>query len=109
MVEGNLSDREKAGLLGFDDSRKMDDYDMEFYELLWATKPPKPMEMDDRIRRAIVRFVTNAWDQHLQACSAQSLDEDTTGRSAMNIAFLKGYELGRKLQRPLDSNQEEPK
>jgi len=108
MAGEDLTRFEKAALLAFKDSRKRGDYDVKFYELLWATEAPQALELDEQIRRAITQFVTEAWNRHLEVSRAQNLDGDATAKSAMTIALLKGYELGRKLQRPLTSNQAAP-
>lgn len=105
MANGDLTKLEMAGLTAFKDSRQSDDYDTEFYQLLLAIAPPDILEMDERIRRAITKYIKEAWEEHLVGCFAEGLDEGCTGRAAMNISFLIGYELGRELQRPLTSNQ----
>ena len=105
MAEEELTRFEKAGLRAFKDSRKRGEYDKQFYELLWATEIPQMLELDEQIRRAITKFITEAWDRHLEIGRTQNIDEDSNAQSAMTIALLKGYELGRKLRRPLTAKR----
>ncbi len=86
MMEEELTQRDKAILLGNIDGRSRDDYDQHFYEAMNRIPPLGIEEVDDRIRRAILQYI-----------EASKVDN---GGFVM-MGFLHGYMVGRKLRRDI--------
>jgi len=106
MVEGKLSKFERARLLAIKDHFNSDNYDEEFYKLLHTTVIPGLLELDERIRRAIVKFTTEVWGQQLKMSRALNIDDTSIVLGAITEALLQGYEVGRKRRRPLTTKRE---
>lgn len=92
-MEENLTQRDRALLLGVVDGTNKDDYDREFYEKMKEIPPLGVEEVDDQVRRAIVRFVT---DVKGEASKAEN-------GGFVILGFLHGYQVGRKLKRDITS------
>ena len=90
-MEENLTRRDRAILLGTVDRRSKDDYDREFYEKMKEIPPLGVEEVDDQVRRAIVRFVTDVKGE---------VSEEENGGFVI-LGFLHGYQVGRKLKRDI--------
>jgi len=90
MVD-ELTQRDKAILLGNMDSTSADDYDRQFYEKMKEVAPLHPEEVDDGVRRAILRFIMDGKGEASKA--------DNGGFVMMG--FLHGYMVGRKLRRDI--------
>jgi len=86
-----LTREEKATLLGIMDGKNKDDYDREFYETMHQVRPPAPEEVDDRVCRAIFRYIS-------EGTGPASYEEN--GGLVM-IGFIHGYMVGRKLKRDI--------
>lgn len=80
----NLTPQDKAILLGVVDAKGIDDYDHEFYETMLQVSPLSVEEVDDRVRRAIVRYTTG-----------------TVNGGFVMMGFMHGYMVGRKLKRDI--------
>ncbi len=101
MAKDELNHSEKAGLLAVKDLANPDHYDKEFYKLLSTQTFPGVLEIDDQIRPAIVKFIHKERESlHLESEQPQIISPGTV-ETAMTMALLRGYELGRKLRRPL--------
>jgi len=90
-MEENLTQRDKAILLGNIDGRSKDDYDREFYEKMKEIPPLGIDEVDERVRRAILRFIMDG--------KGEASKEDNGGFVIMG--FIHGYMVGRKLKRDI--------
>lgn len=104
MANEQLTQFEKASFLGIKDVCYPDNYDREFYDFLWAQKVPDLLQIEDKLRPAIARFIREYWGELQPVLSGLNLSQDTLVESAMICAFLKGYELGRTRGRPLAIN-----
>jgi len=94
MEKDELTLDEKATLLGHVDARLCADYDDDFYNDLCSTNTPIIDEVNDRSRRAIVKYITAMWHDYKDVST--EFDDDTKFMAALTEALLKGYELGRK-------------
>jgi hypothetical protein len=90
-MDEKLTQREQAGLLGIVDGTNKDDYDQHFYEAMNEIPPLSPEEIDDRVRRAIFRYITKG--------KGDSSKEGIGGYIMMG--FIHGYMVGRKLKRDI--------
>lgn len=86
-----LTSRDKVTLLANLDARNLDDYDQKFYKAMKEIPPLGPDEIDDRVRRAIFRFITEVVDPASQG---------DPGRLVM-IGFLHGYMVAQQLKRDI--------
>lgn len=96
-----LNQFEKAGLLAIKDHYSQDGYDKEFYRLLQTTEGPHILIIEERIRQAITKFIPEYRDHLESMMSSMSIDKESIIQAVMTCSLLKGYELGRKLRRPL--------
>lgn len=101
MAEDELTGSEKAALLAHVDLLNPDDYDKEFYEALKSIKFPGPDNVDDRLRRAIKKFVTEDFTETIGGLLAIEDRPIPAILAIITSCLLRGYELGRKLHRPL--------
>jgi len=109
MAEDELTHSEKVTLIANIDARQQDDYDEVFYELLMSQRTLGVLEVDDRIRRAITKFARN-YSQHLiNDIFEADVSLARVSEVSLTVGFLRGYELGRKLCRPLALKETEPK
>ena len=90
-MNDELTGREKSVLLGEMDGRGRDDYDRAFYEAMYRTAPLRPEDVDDRIRRAIIRFIQDG--------KGPASESDVGGLVMMGFAH--GYMVGRKLRKDI--------
>ena len=109
MTEDELTHAEKVTLISNMDAREQDDYDEEFYKLLRSQTSPDLIEIDARIRRAITKFIGDCAERWGNDPYTTEENRYVTFRTALTIGLLIGYELGRKLQRPLTLKETEPK
>lgn len=86
-----LTPQDKARLLGVTDGKGVDDYDREFYETMRQVSPLDVDEVDDRVCRAIFRYISDG--------TGPASHEDNGGFVMMG--FLHGYMVGRKLKRDI--------
>jgi len=105
MAKEELTRFEKAGLLAIKDFLSRDNYDKGFYELLCTTKIPSLLELDDAIRPAIVRFIVKFWEQEREGALPAGCNNEDQIKGALTLTLLIGYELGRKLRRPLTAKR----
>lgn len=91
MMEEKLTQRDKAILLGNIDGRSKDDYDREFYEKMREIPPLGVDEVDDQVRRAILRFIADGKSE---------ASKPPNGGYVM-MGFMHGYMVGRKLRRDI--------
>lgn len=89
-----------AFLLATGDIKLKNDYDKDFYNELSRIKPPALESLDDRIRRAIIKYVETLWHD-FKGIATEDLHSDELLLAAMTESVLRGYELGRKLKRPI--------
>ena len=99
MEKDELTLDEKATLLGHVDVRLRADYDDDFYNDLCSTNIPILDEVNDRSRRAIIKYVTAMWHDYKD--DSPEFDNDTKFLAALTEALIKGYELGRKRKLPI--------
>jgi hypothetical protein len=101
MTEDKLTQEEKVTLLAIKDMADLDNYDEEFYKLVKAQSYPSVPEVDDRIRRAIFKFISSYSQTIAEVRRTGGVTQDEAIATALTVCLLKGYELGRKLRRPL--------
>jgi len=109
MFEHELTQSEKVKLVATLDRHNSEDFDQEFFQELMSCDIPLPDELDDRIRRAIKKFT----DILVASTKKDSLPLEGIPWGVIGgvliQSLLVGYELGRKLRRPLTANESEPK
>ena len=105
MANDELNPFEKSGLLAVKDLTNPDHYDEEFYKLLSTQKFPGVLELDDQIRPAIMKFIKEAWESLHWKFEQSGAISPAAVLTAMTEALLTGYELGRKLRRPLTAKR----
>jgi len=88
-MEEKLTQREKAGLLGSVDNTNPEDYDRQFYEAMNETPVPHVEELDDRVRRAILRYIASGKGESSKADNG----------AFVLMGFIHGYQVGRKLKK----------
>lgn len=89
-----LSVNEKARILGVTDGksvRKDTGYDQDFYEAMKRISPLRTEEVDDRVRRAILRYVTDG---------EGDASKPENGGLVM-MGFIHGYQVALELQRDI--------
>jgi hypothetical protein len=80
-----LTSQDKTRLLGITDGKgKGNDYDREFYETMRQVSPLGVDEVDDRVRRAILRYISDG--------TGPASHEDNGGFVIMG--FVHGYMVG---------------
>ena len=89
-MDGNLIEQDRAILLGTEDGLTYS-YDHEFYEKMKEIAPLHVEDVDDGVRRAILRFILDG--------SGQASKPENGGLVMMG--FLHGYQIGRKLKRDI--------
>ena len=104
MAEDKLTGAEKAALLAHVDLLNPDDYDKEFYEALKSVEFPGPDNVDDRLRRAIKKFVAEDFTETIGRLLATGEPPIPAIMAIITSCLLRGYELGRKLHRPLTAS-----
>ncbi|MBA7468302.1 hypothetical protein ES707_03545 [subsurface metagenome] len=101
MANDELNPFEKIGLQMAKDLTNPDHYDEEFYKLLSTQRIPRVLEIDDQIRTAIVKFIKETWESLHWKFDQPEILNLAAVMTAMTQALITGYELGRKLRRPL--------
>ncbi len=89
-----LTGQDKAKLLGVTDGKAVgggNGYDQAFYEAMKRTAPLPLEEVDDQVRRAILRFIADG--------KGEASKPDNGGFVMMG--FVHGYMVGRKLRRDI--------
>lgn len=87
-----LTPQDKAKLLGAQDARNLDDgYDRKFYEAMRRIPPLGLDEIDDQVRRAILRYIQDG--------TGEASKPENGGLVMMGFAH--GYMVGRKLKRDI--------
>jgi len=87
----HLSEKEKLILLAEMDGRNLDEYDRSFYEAMYRSPGVQPSEIEDGVRRAVLRFIAD---------SGPEVSDPSVGGYIM-MAFCHGYLVGRKLRRDI--------
>ena len=90
-MNDELNDKEKAQLLGSVDGHAPDDYDRDFYEAMYRTAPLTPEDLDDRVRRAIFRFISDG----------RGIASRPENGGLVLLGFAHGYMVGRKIRRDI--------
>jgi len=90
-VKDRIADAMIAGLT---DSMNPESYDEEFYKTMLEVMPLDIGEVDARVRRAIVKFVSVA-------------TIETTKVSSAVVGFLHGYQVAMKLKRDIEQKGSE--
>jgi len=86
-----LTERDKAILLGNVDRRNVEnEYDRDFYEAMHQTHPLNLDEIDDLVRRAVLRYMADGQNETVKA----------NGGWVM-MGFFHGYMVGRKLRKDI--------
>lgn len=88
-----LSQQDKMKLLGTLDGKAVgsdNDYDQAFYGAMQRTPPLGVEEVDDQVRRAILRYIADSKKESVKA----------NGNYIM-MGFVHGYMVGRKLRRDI--------
>ena len=106
MPKKKLTSEEKATLLAIVDSTCRDDYDEEFYELLLKPDVPKIEDLDDRIRRAITKFVSGYYENVMMYLLEDTSPDEAAIKAGLATCLLRGYKLGKELRRPLTTKRE---
>jgi len=109
MSGHELTQFEKVKLLATLDAHNYEDFDKEFFQELEGCDIPLPDEVDARIRRAIFKF-TDVLVAYIKK-DCLPLEETTVEviEGVLIQSLLVGYEMGRKLRRPLTANETMPK
>jgi hypothetical protein len=109
MAKHELTQSEKVTLVATLDAHNREYFDQEFFQELMSCDIPRPDEMDDRIRRATQKFIDILTASMKKG--SPPLEETTVVviKAGLMQSLLVGYELGRKLQRPLTANETMPK
>lgn len=94
MSQDELTEEEKAGLLGYVDAINRNDYDERFYADIRDTRIPNMENLNDRTRRAIIKYIDSFWEETKK--EFQGDDPDIIALTALTEVFLKGYELAKK-------------
>jgi len=108
MSENNLTPNEKAGLLAIKDKFSCNSLDAKFYKLLETLDVPDITDLNEGVRKAIAKFIPEYWDRLQRELLTTGFYDYTVIISAMTLALLKGYELGRRMQRPLTAGSDKP-
>jgi len=101
MTDNLLTPKDKARVLASIDMRNTSDRDGDLYQLLKQMPEPQPEDLDGRTRRAITSFVMERWAGLALVAAKNNLDPAMMTMGAMTEMLITGYELGRKLQKPL--------
>lgn len=96
MTDHKLTPEDKAELLGIMDADKHDEYDEEFFRLLKLQSPLDAEDIDDRIRRAILKYTSEFADRLLKTRPPEDLDLHDSIVTSLWVGLMVGYELGRK-------------
>lgn len=88
-----LTEQDKAKLLAVTDGKAARDgeYDRKFYEALYRIAPLGLDEVDDRVRRAILRFIADGKGE---------ASKPDNGAFVM-MGLIHGYMVGRKLKKDI--------
>ena len=89
-----LTEQDKAKLLAVTDGKVVrdgDGYDRKFYEAMYRIASLHPEDVDDRVRQAILRFITDG--------KGEASKPDNGGFVMMG--FIHGYMVGRKLKKDI--------
>lgn len=89
----NLTRMEKTRLLVEVDRRKRDDYDKDFYDKLRKIEEPNVEEVDDRIRRALIRYI--------QEVESHFLGEHNPPGSYLMEGWILGYVAATNIERSI--------
>ena len=108
MVDNTLTHRDKARLLASTDMRTDSGRDEALYQALKRMPEPQPEELDGRTRRAITAFVMETWAGLALVAAKNNQDPASMTMGAMTEMLITGYELGRKLQKPLAAPANNP-
>ncbi len=108
MSDNNLTSLDKTALLASMDYQQATTYDAAFYSLLVQAEPPFPHEIDDAIRRAVAKYMQKSWPFLKSLGQQDECDIDATAMGAMTEMFFIGYELGRRMRKPLTAGVNKP-
>lgn len=108
MAEAELTQWEKGRLIGAIDARNLTDYDEEFYQLLKRQVGPTAEDIDNRIHRAMLKFTHEATRKILNAYDSEQIGIFPAIHATLLTGLIIGYEVGRKLKRPLTANPRNP-
>lgn len=101
MANEQLTDKEKAILIGSVDAKSRNDFNEEFYNLMKNTLPPAPDQIDDRIRRSISRFYRKAETDEETALLLSHDNPNSVLQGRLTVAWLHGYMVARKWRKPI--------
>ncbi|MDD4984457.1 MAG: hypothetical protein PHQ43_01510 [Dehalococcoidales bacterium] len=108
MADNTLTPKDKARVLASIDMRRTSDRDGELYQLLKQMPEPQPADLDGKTRRAITSFVIERWAGLALVAAKNNQDPASMTMGAMTEMLITGYELGRKLQKPLAAPANNP-
>jgi len=107
MIDNTLTHRDKARLVASTDVRSDRGRNESLYRALKSIPEPQPEQLDGRTRRAITAFVMETWAGLATVGAKNKIDPAAMTMGAMTEMLITGYELGRQLQKPfttLDNN-----
>jgi len=91
----NLTPLEQGRLLAELDYRNREDYDRDYYNKLQKIQEPRVADLDDRVRRAISRYIT---DVAKDVADAFSSDEEYPPGAYLLEGWILGYVAGRNIK-----------
>lgn len=108
MTDNQLTQMEKATLLGHMDGRCANDFDKEFSAVIEDTPPLGVDELDGQIRRSLVRYTEMVVDDEDIEKIRSDNDLRSRLRGIITVAFLHGYQVSIKWGKPIVRDQKSP-
>ena len=101
MTDDQLTEMDKATLLGHMDGRCANDFDKEFSAVIEDTLPSGLDELDGQIRRSLVRYTEMVvGDEDIEKIRSDN-DLRSQLRGIVTVAFLHGYQVAMKWGKPI--------
>lgn len=109
MTEEKLTRGEKATLLALVDAKHVDAFNEEFYNLMKKTPPLELEEINDHIRRSIVKFINTMVDDEGVAEAVSSDKPLFLLRGMVTVSWLHGYMVAQKWKKSILRNPKTPR
>jgi len=90
MSNEEMTATDKARVLGYVDRHNVEDFDRDFYEAMHRTRTLDIDEVDDKVRRAVLRYLADGRNEDVKINGAWIM-----------MGFFHGYMVGRKLRRDI--------
>ena len=90
MSNEEMTATDKARILGYRDRDNAEDFDRDFYETMHRTRTLGIDDVDDHVRRAVLRYLADSRNDEVRANGAWIM-----------MGFFHGYQVGRKLKRKI--------